>query len=124
LPIIRRARGDPAPEDEPWRVANEADVLVIRPSPVWPRRAGAGAADLAGAPALGVQRFGGDRFLPCVAAGWPAGQLRARHRLEEIADYVIAAIYRQAKDLDGVAARGRRNGAIPSLARCWAARSA
>jgi hypothetical protein len=38
-----------------------------------------GAADLAGAPALGVQCFGGDRFLPCVAAGWPAGQLRARH---------------------------------------------
>lgn len=95
-------------EDRPWEAANDADVLLVRPSPAW----------------RAVCRESGDR--PTL---WP-GRLRwvysasvgvdfyPRWLLEaplvtcgrgvasqEIADYVIAAIYLEAKNLEAHRAR-------------------
>jgi len=94
-----------APVDDPWTIATRADALIVRPTPAW-------------------------RQAPCdpVPDGWP-GRLRwvftssagvdfypnwlldapvvscARGTAsEEIADYVIAAIYARTKELSAAAA--------------------
>jgi phosphoglycerate dehydrogenase-like enzyme len=94
------------PDERPWEVASKADVLLVRPTPAW---------------------HGHDRG--AAPAGWP-GRLRwvfssttgvdfyprwmlATTKLacargvasEEIAEYVIAAILAQTKDLDAIRAR-------------------
>lgn len=96
-----------APEDEPWRAAADADVLVIRPSPAW------GPAKAAPAPSLWPGRLrwvcsasAGIDFYPEWLLDGPLVSCARGTASDEIADYVIAAIYRQAKDLDGVAAHG------------------
>jgi len=95
-----------APEATPWDAAHEADVLLARPSPAWrnePR---------APRPSSWPGRL---RWVYTASAGvdfYPQWLLEAPIvtcgrgvASEEIADYVIAAIYLQAKDLESVRAR-------------------
>lgn len=96
----------PVPEDAPWSVARDADVLFVRPSPVWSSNRSSAKPDiwpgrlkwiLSGS--AGVDWY--PRWLldaPVVTCGRGIASV-------EIADYVIAAIYHQAKDLEGARAR-------------------
>jgi phosphoglycerate dehydrogenase-like enzyme len=95
-----------APEATPWEAAGDADVMLVRPSPPW--RGARGAPRPAAWPgrlkwvysaSVGVDFY--PRWLldaPLVTCGRGVAS-------EEIADYVIAAIYLQAKDLERVRAR-------------------
>jgi phosphoglycerate dehydrogenase-like enzyme len=97
-----------APADAPWLAADEADVLLVRPTPAWqaiaaredPRPAAwPGRLRWVGSASVGVDFY--PRWLfdaPAVTCG--RGVASA-----EIADYVIAAIFLHAKDLEGVRAR-------------------
>ena len=94
------------PVGEPWLAAEQADVLVVRPSPEW--RALRGAPSPASWP-------GKLRWVCSASAGidsYPAWLLDAPlvtcgrgTASEEIADYVIAAIYLRAKDLAAASIR-------------------
>lgn len=91
------------PGDRPWEAANDADVMLVRPSPAW-----RGANRPAAWPgrvrwicsgSAGVDAY--PRWLldaPVVSCGRGVAS-------EEIADYVVAAIYAQAKTLEDVRAR-------------------
>jgi phosphoglycerate dehydrogenase-like enzyme len=88
-------------EDRPWEAAADADVLLVRPSPAW--RASRQSARPASWPgklkwvysgSVGVDVY--PRWLldaPLVSCGRGIAS-------EEIADYVIAAIYAQTKNID------------------------
>ena len=95
------------PSERPWEVASGADVLLVRPGPLWLGH-GRSAAP-AGWPGRLKWIFSattGVDFYPrwmitgetqmCCARGVAS---------EEIAEYVIAAILAQAKDLDAIRAR-------------------
>ncbi|CAN7377370.1 NAD(P)-dependent oxidoreductase [Phenylobacterium sp. LjRoot225] len=94
------------PETEPWEAANDADMLLVRPSPAWRGHRGAprpaawpGRLKWVYSASVGVDVY--PRWLldaPLVTCGRGVAS-------EEIADYVIAAIYLQAKDLERVRAR-------------------
>jgi phosphoglycerate dehydrogenase-like enzyme len=94
-----------APEHAPWEIAADADVLLVRPSPAWrsnrerPRPAAwPGRLQWVYSGSVGVDFY--PRWLldaPLVSCGRGVAS-------EEIADYVIAAIYLQAKDLEAVRA--------------------
>lgn len=96
------------PEDRPWEAANDADVLLVRPSPAWRALRG-----LAGArPGAWPGRL---RWVYSASAGvdfYPRWLLEAPFvtcgrgvASEEIADYVVAAIYLEAKNLEAHRAR-------------------
>jgi phosphoglycerate dehydrogenase-like enzyme len=95
-----------APEATPWEAANEADILLARPSPAWrgnkhaPRPAAwPGRLRWIYSASAGIDFY--PRWLleaPLVTCGRGVAS-------EEIADYVIAAIYLQAKDLERFRAR-------------------
>ncbi len=95
-----------APEAAPWSAASDADVLITRPSPAW-----RGAKDLP-RPAGWPGRL---KWIYSASAGvdfYPPWLLEASIvtcgrgvASEEIADYVVAAIYLRAKDLEAVRAR-------------------
>lgn len=95
-----------APEATPWEAAGDADVMLVRPSPPWrgarggPRPAAwPGRLKWVYSASVGVDFY--PRWLldaPLVTCGRGVAS-------EEIADYVIAAIYLQAKDLEGARAR-------------------
>ncbi|NMN05356.1 MULTISPECIES: NAD(P)-dependent oxidoreductase [unclassified Novosphingobium] len=102
-----RPRVIAAPEDEPWRAAADADVLVVRPSPAWaPARAAPAPPVWPGRLRWVCSASAGIDFYPAWLLDGPLVSCARGTASEEIADYVIGAIYRQAKDLDGVAARG------------------
>src|SRR5271163_2896157 len=93
------------PEDRPWAVADDADILIVRPSPAW--REGRldrppewpGRLKWVYIVSVGVDSY--PRWLldaPLVTCGRGFAS-------DEIADYVIAAIYLQAKNLESVRAR-------------------
>jgi len=94
------------PEARPWEAANDADVMLVRPSPPWrgaregPRPAAwPGRVKWVYSASVGVDFY--PRWLleaPLVTCGRGVAS-------EEIADYVIAAVYLQAKDLERVRAR-------------------
>jgi phosphoglycerate dehydrogenase-like enzyme len=95
-----------APEDAPWSLAGEADVLLIRPAPVWfsnvpiPRPGNwPGRLKWVFSASAGIDWY--PPWLldaPILSCG--RGVFSA-----EIADYVIAAIYLQTKNLEAVRAR-------------------
>lgn len=88
------------PEDRPWDVANDADVILVRPSSAWRESrdrerpaAWPGRLQWVYSGSVGIDVY--PRWLldaPLVSCGRGVAS-------EEIADYVIAAIYAQAKDL-------------------------
>jgi phosphoglycerate dehydrogenase-like enzyme len=101
-----RPRVIAVPEHEPWRAAGEADVMVVRPTPEWRAvrderspRAWPGRLRWVCSASAGID------FYPQWLLDAPLVSCARGTASDEIADYVIAAIYRQAKDLDGAAAR-------------------
>ncbi|CAN5332313.1 D-isomer specific 2-hydroxyacid dehydrogenase family protein [soil metagenome] len=94
------------PEDAPWDVAGSADILLARPSvawreslrlsrpPVWPGRL-----RWVYSASVGVD------FYPSWLLDAPLVTCGRGVASDEIADYVIAAIYARAKDLESVTAR-------------------
>lgn len=99
----------PAPEQRPWEIAAEADVLLIRPAPTW-RGHGYNAAP-AGWPGRVQWVFsattGVDFYPRWLVTDAPRVPLTCARGVasEEIAEYVIAAILAQAKDLDVIRVR-------------------
>lgn len=94
------------PEDAPWSVANDADVLLIRPTPTWrgsralPRPASwPGRLRWVFSASVGVD------FYPPWLLDAPLVTCGRGIASDEIADYVIAAIYARTKNLDSVRAR-------------------
>ncbi len=97
------------PEDEPWSIAGEADVLLVRPSPSW-RTPGARAARPSAWPGRLQWVYSasvGIDFYPDWLLDAPLVTCGRGVAAEEIADYVIAAIYAHAKPLDTVTMRAR-----------------
>lgn len=91
------------PAGQPWQAANDADVLIIRPGPDW--RA---ARDQPRPEALWPGRLrwvlsasAGIDFYPPWLLDAPLVTCGRGTASDEIADYVIAAIYLRAKDLEG-----------------------
>jgi phosphoglycerate dehydrogenase-like enzyme len=94
------------PEDRPWEAADRADILLVRPSPVWRSdraverpRSWPGRLRWVHSGSVGVDVY--PRWLldaPFVSCGRGVAS-------DEIADYVISAIYHQAKSLEAVRAR-------------------
>ncbi|WP_165186496.1 NAD(P)-dependent oxidoreductase [Caulobacter soli] len=95
-----------APEADPWSTAAEADVLITRPSPAW-----RGARDLPRPPGWPgrlkwvYSASAGVDFYPPWLLEAPLVTCGRGVASEEIADYVIAAIYLRSKDLEAVRAR-------------------
>jgi len=109
-----------APEDEPWAAANDADVVLVRPSPTWrgaratPKPVGwPGRLRWVYSASAGVDFY--PRWLldaPLVTCGRGVAS-------DEIADYVIAAIFLRAKDLESYRARSPaewKNGPLGRIA--------
>lgn len=96
----------PVPEEAPWQAANDADVLLVRPTPGWrgsrdlPRpEAWPGRVRYVYSGSVGVDPY--PRWLldaPLVSCGRGVSS-------DEIADYVVAAIYAHSKNLEGIRAR-------------------
>lgn len=92
-------------EDEPWSAASEADILLIRPSPAWR------ASEVKRPPAWPgrlkwvYSASAGIDFYPEWLLDAPLVTCGRGVASDEIADYVIAAIYAQAKNLEAVTAR-------------------
>jgi len=96
------------PEDAPWEAAEEADILLVRPSPAW-----RGNHHLA-RPAAWPGRLrwvysasAGIDFYPPWLLDAPLVTCGRGVASDEIADYVIAAIYARAKNLDAVTVHAR-----------------
>jgi len=91
------------PEDQPWSVANDADVLLVRPSPSWRgNRKAARPAAWPGRLKWVYSASAGIDFYPPWLLDAPLVTCGRGVASEEIADYVMAAIYLRAKDLEGV----------------------
>jgi phosphoglycerate dehydrogenase-like enzyme len=94
------------PKERPWEIASEAEVLLVRPAQPW-RFHGHSAAP-AGWPGRVRWVFssttGVDFYPRWMIAGTPMCCARGVAS-EEIAEYVIAAILAEAKDLDKIRAR-------------------
>lgn len=92
-------------DDEPWAAAREADILLVRPSLAW-RQSDHVRPDIwPGRLKWVYSASAGVDFYP----GWlleaPLVTCGRGVAAEEIADYVIAAIYAHAKNLEAVTAR-------------------
>jgi phosphoglycerate dehydrogenase-like enzyme len=95
------------PEETPWAAASQADLLVIRPSREWGRiKALARPAEWPGNLKWVYSASVGVDFYPRWLLDAPLVTCGRGVASEEIADYVIAAIYLQTKDLETVRARG------------------
>ncbi len=105
-------------EERPWEAANDADVLLIRPSPAWQRSKASARPDAwpgrlqwVYSASVGVDFY--PRWLldaPLVTCGRGVAS-------QEIADYVIAAIYAHSKDLEAVRAHSPAQWTQASLGR-------
>jgi len=96
------------PEDTPWEAAAHADVLLVRPSPAW-----RGNHHLE-RPAAWPGRLrwvysasAGIDFYPPWLLDAPLVTCGRGVASDEIADYVIAAIYARAKNLDAITVHSR-----------------
>ncbi len=95
-----------APEAEPWSTAADADVLITRPSPAW-----RGAKDQPRPPGWPgrlkwvYSASAGVDFYPPWLLEAPLVTCGRGVASEEIADFVIAAIYLRSKDLEALRAK-------------------
>lgn len=97
------------PDERPWEIAAEADVLLVRPTPAW-RGHGYNVAPEGwpGRVQWVFSRTTGVDFYPrWMVTDSPRVPLTCARGVasDEIAEYVIAAILAQAKDLDAIRAR-------------------
>lgn len=96
----------PVPEDAPWEVAGQADVLIARPTLAWrDGRAIDRPAAWPGRLRWVCSASAGVDFYPRWLLDAPLVTCGRGVSSEEIADYVLAAIYLQAKDLEALRAR-------------------
>jgi len=94
------------PEERPWEAAQRADVLLVRPSAVWGRmKQSARPAIWPGQLRWVYAASVGMDFYPRWLLDAPLVTCGRGVASEEIADYVIAAIYLRSKDLESVRAR-------------------
>jgi phosphoglycerate dehydrogenase-like enzyme len=98
------------PEDAPWSIADRADALIVRPTPAW-RQAPRDAVPAAWPGRLRwvFSASVGIDFYPPWLLDAPVVSCARGTASEEIADYVIAAIYARAKDLRSAAVHGPEN---------------
>ncbi|SDA29666.1 NAD(P)-dependent oxidoreductase [Sphingomonas sp. NFR15] len=96
------------PEDEPWEAAREADILLVRPSPAWRgHQHRARPAAWPGRLRWVYSASAGIDFYPPWLLDAPLVTCGRGVASDEIADYVIAAIYAHAKNLDAVTVHAR-----------------
>jgi phosphoglycerate dehydrogenase-like enzyme len=95
------------PEDAPWEAAGQADILVVRPSPAWRQTRGARPGSWPGRLKWVYSVSSGIDFYPPWLLDVPIVTCGRGVAAEEIADYVVAAIYAQAKPLDIVTMHAR-----------------
>lgn len=94
-------------DDEPWSAATEADILLVRPSPAWRQPISPRPDIWPGRLKWVYSASAGIDFYPEWLLDAPLVTCGRGVASEEIADYVIAAIYAYAKNLEGVTARSR-----------------
>ncbi|SER20708.1 D-isomer specific 2-hydroxyacid dehydrogenase family protein [Sphingobium sp. YR768] len=94
-------------EEEPWAAATEADVLLIRPSPAWRQPLATPPPAWPGRLKWVYSASAGIDFYPPWLLDAPLVTCGRGVAADEIADYVIAAIYAHAKNLEAVTARSR-----------------
>jgi phosphoglycerate dehydrogenase-like enzyme len=95
-----------APEESPWEIANDADILLVRPSPAWRlNRQLARPASWPGRVRWVYSGSVGVDFYPRWLLEAPLVSCGRGVASDEIADYVISAIYHYAKNLEAVRAR-------------------
>lgn len=94
-------------EDEPWTAASEADILLVRPSLAWRQPLHARPNIWPGRLKWVYSASAGVDFYPDWLLDAPLVTCGRGVASEEIADYVIAAIYAHAKNLEAVTARSR-----------------
>jgi len=93
------------PEDRPWDVAAQADILLVRPSQAWKQNRAERPASWPGRLKWVYSSSVGVDFYPPWLLDAPIVTCGRGVAADEIADYVIAAIYAQAKPLDPVTMR-------------------
>lgn len=94
-------------DDEPWTAASEADVLLVRPSPAWRQPSVVRPPVWPGRLKWVYSASAGIDFYPEWLLDAPLVTCGRGVASDEIADYVIAAIYAYAKNLEAVTARSR-----------------
>ncbi|WP_420146458.1 NAD(P)-dependent oxidoreductase [Sphingobium sp.] len=94
-------------DEDPWTAASEADILLVRPSPAWRQPAMARPPAWPGRLKWVYSASAGIDFYPPWLLDAPIVTCGRGVASDEIADYVIAAIYAQAKNLESVTARSR-----------------
>jgi len=95
------------PEERPWEIADRADVLLVRPSHAWRQsKESVRPAQWPGRLQWVYSASVGIDFYPHWLLDAPLVTCGRGVASEEIADYVVAAVYQQAKNLDAVRARG------------------
>lgn len=94
-------------DDRPWEASNDADVLLVRPSLAWrAHRELARPSSWPGRLRWVYSGSVGVDFYPPWLLDAPLVSCGRGVASDEIADYVISAIYHHAKDLEAVRARG------------------
>ncbi|MFC3443685.1 NAD(P)-dependent oxidoreductase [Sphingobium rhizovicinum] len=94
-------------DEEPWAAAAEADMLLIRPSPAWRQPAAKRPPAWPGRLKWVYSASAGIDFYPQWLLDAPLVTCGRGVAADEIADYVIAAIYAHAKNLEAVTVRSR-----------------
>ena len=94
-------------EDEPWTAAAEADLLLVRPTPAWRQPPAARPSLWPGRLKWVYSASAGVDFYPEWLLDAPLVTCGRGVASDEIADYVIAAIYAHAKNLEAVTVRSR-----------------
>lgn len=94
----------PVPDGEPWQAAREADVLIVRPGPDWRAARGRAAprGEWPGRLRWVFSASAGIDFYPPWLLEAPLVTCARGTASDEIADYVVAAIYQHTKNLDAV----------------------
>ncbi|NWK98991.1 dehydrogenase [Sphingobium lactosutens] len=92
-------------DDAPWLAASEADVLLVRPSPAWRQPSAMRPPLWPGRLKWVYSASAGIDFYPQWLLDAPLVTCGRGVAADEIADYVIAAIYAHAKNLEAVTAR-------------------